>query len=50
MLQGTENYFIQAQILQLLMNREGLYYRIEDDKVEERLERILMKAGSLQIW
>ena len=42
--------YMQAQILQVFLNREGLYHRVEDKTVEEKLEALLRKCGSLQVW
>ncbi len=47
---NTDNMYLQAQILQIFLNREGLYYRVEDKTVEEKLEALLRKCGSLQVW
>ena len=49
-LNNTDNMYMQGQILQVFLNREGLYYRIEDKTVEEKLEALLRKCGSLQVW
>ena len=49
-LNNTENMYIQAQVLQVFLNREGLYHRLDDKTVEERLDGLLRKAGYLQKW
>ena len=46
----TDNMYAQAQILQILLNREGLYYHIENQTVEEKLESLARRAGSAQQW
>lgn len=49
-LNQTDNIYFQAQILQDLLNREGLYYRVDGDTVEEKLEKLGHLAGTRQIW
>ncbi len=49
-LMNTDNLYAQAQILQVLLNKEGLYHRIEEKTVEERLDALLRKCCSLQLW
>ena len=46
----SENQFCQAQVLQVLLNREGLYYRFEDHTVEDRLENLCRRAAGNQTW
>ena len=48
--QQSDNLYLQAQILQLLLNREGLYHRVDELTVEERLEALLHRAGSHHTW
>lgn len=50
MLNQVDNLYYQAQILQTLLNREGLYHRVDGETVEEKLERLGQKSGSLQVW
>lgn len=49
-LNQVDNMYYQAQILQALLNREGLCYRLDSDTVEEKLEKLSQKSGSLQVW
>jgi len=50
MFNHVDNLYYHAQILQSLLNREGLYYRFEGETVEEKLEKLAHKSGSLQVW
>jgi len=50
LLRETDNLYCKAQILQVLLNREGMYHRIEQQTVEERLEELVQSAGSMQLW
>jgi phosphorylase kinase alpha/beta subunit len=42
--------YYQAEILQALLIREGPSYHIDSETVEEKLEKLVQKAGSLQVW
>ena len=48
--QSTDNMHCQCQILQTFLNREGLYSRIENITIEERLENLVQKAGTHNKW
>ena len=41
---------LQAQLLQALLDHEDLYYRVDDDTVEGKLEKLTNRAGSRQVW
>jgi len=49
-LSQVDNLYYEAEILQALLNREGPYYQVAGDTVEERLEKLAQKCGSLQVW
>jgi len=49
-LSQVDNMYYQAEILQALLNREGLYFQIAGETVEEKLEKLAQKCGSLQVW
>jgi len=49
-LSQVDNMYYQAEILQALLNREGLYFQVGGETVEERLEKLAQKCGSLQVW
>jgi len=42
--------YYQAEILQALLNREGLYFQVAGETVEEKLEKLAHKCASLQVW
>jgi len=46
----AENIYLQAEILQALLNTEGLFYRMDGETVEEKLEHLVQLSGSRQIW
>jgi len=50
LLSQVDNMYFQAEILQALLNREGLYFHIAGETVEEKLEKLAQKCGSLQVW
>ena len=49
-LSQVDNMYFEAEILQALLNREGLYFQVAGDTVEEKLEKLAQKCGSLQVW
>lgn len=49
-LRMTDSYKMKAQILHILLNREGGHYRIEDSTVTQRLEALSQKAGLHRRW
>jgi len=49
-LSQVDNMYYQAEILQALLNREGLYFQVAGETVEEKLEKLAQKCGSLQVW
>jgi len=49
-LSQVDNMYYQAEILQALLNREGLYFQVGGETVEEKLEKLAQKCGSLQVW
>jgi len=50
LLSQVDNLYYEAEILQALLNREGLYYQVAGETVEEKLEKLAQKCGSLQVW
>lgn len=46
----SNNAYYQAQILQSLLNREGLRYRVDGDTVEDKLGKLCHLAGTQQNW
>ncbi|KAK2190913.1 hypothetical protein NP493_65g06037 [Ridgeia piscesae] len=46
----TADNYVQMQILEILLRREGLYFRMDDLTVEERLESLCRNAGNHQQW
>ena len=46
----SDNMYYQAQLLQALMKREGLFYNIDTETVEQKLEKLAHKAGTMQVW
>jgi len=50
MYHSTDNIYFQAQLLQALLDLEGLYYHVGDCTVEERLEKLTHHAGSRLVW
>ncbi|CAH1778896.1 unnamed protein product [Owenia fusiformis] len=50
MVRHTDSVSSQSQLLHVLLDREGPEYRIDDSVVEERLEKLLRRAGSHQQW
>ncbi|ELT96852.1 hypothetical protein CAPTEDRAFT_4204 [Capitella teleta] len=48
--QECENSYAQVQMLQVLLNREGLYFRVHNVTVEEKLEKISLRAGTRRQW
>ena len=46
----TADNYLQMQILQILLRREGLYFRMDEMTVEERLETLCRNAGNHQQW
>ncbi|XP_046550516.1 LOW QUALITY PROTEIN: phosphorylase b kinase regulatory subunit beta-like [Haliotis rubra] len=50
MLKAVSGLTIQSQILEILYEREGPLYRTEGQTVEERLERLVQKAGAHKHW
>jgi len=49
-LSQVDNMYFQAEILQALLNREGLYFQVGGETLEEKLEKLGQKCGSLQVW
>ena len=49
-MKATSNMYCETQVLQVLLNREGLYYRVEKATVEECLESLSDRAAAHQIW
>lgn len=49
-LSQVDNLYYEAEILQALLNREGLFYQVAGDTVEDKLEKLAQKCGSLQVW
>ncbi|XP_064610521.1 phosphorylase b kinase regulatory subunit beta-like [Liolophura sinensis] len=49
-LRMTDSYKMKAQILHILLNREGAHYRIEDSTITQRLEALSHKAGLHRHW
>jgi phosphorylase kinase alpha/beta subunit len=45
-----DNMYFQAQLLQALLDQEGLYYRVNDETVEEKLEKLSHRAGARLVW
>jgi len=50
LLSHVDNMYCQAEILQALLNREGAYFQVAGETVEEKLEKLAQKCGSLQVW
>ena len=48
--ENTSNEYLQCQLLQTFLKREGLYWKIGGHSVEERLEGLVQQAGSHQNW
>ncbi|XP_013380761.1 phosphorylase b kinase regulatory subunit beta isoform X2 [Lingula anatina] len=49
-LHGFDNMHAQSQILGVLLEREGMEYRIDDSTIEQRLERLLRNSGRKKNW
>jgi len=50
LLSQVDNLYYEAEILQALLNREGLYFQVAGETMEEKLEKLAQKCGSLQVW
>jgi len=50
LLSQVDNMYCEAEVLQALLNREGLYFQVGGETVEEKLEKLAQKCGSLQVW
>ena len=46
----VENLYKQAQIMKVLMDREGRYMRVNDITVEDHVENLYRSAGSHLKW
>lgn len=50
MLLHVDNLYAKAQMLQILLSREGLYYKPNDHTIEELLSELAQKAAQQQVW
>ncbi|KAI0220911.1 Phosphorylase b kinase regulatory subunit beta [Lamellibrachia satsuma] len=50
MLYESTDLYCQMQILQVFLNREGLFYCIDDLNIKDRLESLCRYAGNHQLW
>ena len=46
----TDDLYCHCQVLQVLINRVGRHHRIDQMTVEERLEGLIRKGGTHQVW
>ena len=46
----TTDLYVRCQILQVLLQREGLYHQFGGATVEQHLEELVQRAGAEQCW
>ena len=50
LLTQVENMYAKAQMLHVLLSREGLYYKANDRTIEEHLSDLAQKAAQQHVW